>query len=174
MKVGLLTAISSVSPVGSAPSISQKNRPLVDLSNWCWLVEANDQSDRVSQITSANRRVRKKTIWNLPQRLHIQKLILKKIQFWNFECSRMLKFFRNRRYPNRNVQFSDRKLVQNSIRNSRISLDNFLLNPQPTKSVIADEWDAPTQFQDEENALAPLVVERKRDIVSVVLDLEDR
>ena len=86
----------------------------------------------------------------------------------------MLKFFRNRRYPNRNVQFSDRKLVQNSIRNSRISLDNFLLNPQPTKSVIADEWDVPTQFQDEENALAPLVVERKRDIVSVVLDLEDR
>ena len=71
----------------------------------------------------------------------------------------MLKFFRSRRYPNRNVQFSDRKLVQNSIRNSRISLDNFLLNPQPTKSVIADEWDAATQFQDEENALAPLVVE---------------
>ena len=53
-------------------------------------------------------------------------------------------------------------------------MDNFLLNPQPTKRVIADEWDAPTQFQDVENALAPLVVERKRDIVSVVLDLEDR
>ena len=86
----------------------------------------------------------------------------------------MLKFLRNRRYPNRNVQFSDRKLVQNSIRNARISLDKFLLDPQPTKDVIADEWDAPTQFHDEENALAPLVVERKRDIVSVVLDLEDR
>ena len=86
----------------------------------------------------------------------------------------MLKFFRNRRYPNRNVRFSDRKLVQMSIRHARVSLDNFLLNPQPTESVIADEWDAPSLIDDEENALAPLVVERKRDIVSVVLDMEDR
>ena len=86
----------------------------------------------------------------------------------------MLKFFRNRRYPNRNVRFSDRKLVQMSIRHARVSIDNFLLNPQPTESVIADEWDAPSLIDDEENALAPLVVERKRDIVSVVLDMEDR
>ena len=86
----------------------------------------------------------------------------------------MLKFFRNRRYPNRNVRFSDRKLVQMSIRHARVSLDNFLLNPQPTKSVIDDEWDAPALIDDQENALAPLVVERKRDIVSVVLDMEDR
>ena len=61
-----------------------------------------------------------------------------------------------------------------SIRHARVSLDNFLLNPQPTESVIADEWDAPSLIDDEENALAPLVVERKRDIVSVVLDMEDR
>jgi len=86
----------------------------------------------------------------------------------------MLKFFRNRRYPNRNVRFSDRKLVQNSIRTARISMDNFLLSPQPTKGLISDEWDVPALIDDEENALAPLVVDRKRDIVSVVLDLEDR
>ena len=86
----------------------------------------------------------------------------------------MLKFFRNRRYPNRNVRFSDRKLVQNSIRTARISMGNFLLNPQPTKGLISDEWDVPALIDDEENALAPLVVDRKRDIVSVVLDLEDR
>ena len=61
-----------------------------------------------------------------------------------------------------------------SIRNARVSLDNFLLHPQPTKSVIADEWDAPSLIDDEENALAPVVVQRKRDIVSVVLDMEDR
>lgn len=53
-------------------------------------------------------------------------------------------------------------------------MDNFLLSPQPTKGLISDEWDVPALIDDEENALAPLVVDRKRDIVSVVLDLEDR
>ena len=80
----------------------------------------------------------------------------------------MLKFFRNRRYP-----------LLSSTRTNRFSVENFLLNPQPSKTVISDEWESLNlgHFDDESSSLKlsdVVAVERRRDIVSVILDLEDR